>query len=137
MTCKLPKVIRRRLSKTNRSMFDCGIPLTYTVDVRDSSRPKPKTGQGEIGLRWEPVCLPADTRTELKQKRRELERELWAELVKTFGGAFSLEKVIEWVEAPELAPAFFLKDVSEVGAAGVKAFEEAGRIDDQLTEPSC
>jgi len=134
MTCKLPRARRRRLG---RSLQECGIPLSYSVDVRDSSRPKPKTGHAEISLRWEPTCLSAQGRKELKQKRSEIERELWAELRNTVGGAFSLEKVIEYVEAPELAPALFLKDVAEVGAAGVKAFEEAGRIDDQLTEPNC
>ncbi len=72
-----------------------------------------------------------------QEQRAGLERELWADLRNTVGGAFSLEKVIEYLEAPELAPALFLKDVAEVGAAGVKAFEEAGRIDDQLSEPNC
>lgn len=130
MTCRLPR-------RQRRSLPDCGFPLTYRVDVRDSSVPKPKTGQAEIGLRWLPACLSAQARKELKQKRSEIERELWTELRNTVGGAFSLEKVIEYLEAPELAPALFLKDAAEVGAAGVKAFEEAGRIDDQLSEPNC
>lgn len=134
MTCRLPKAGRRRLT---RSLQDCGFPLTYRVDVKDSSVPKPKTRQAEIGLRWEPACLSATDRKKLKEQRAGLERELWADLRNTVGGAFSLEKVIEYLEAPELAPALFLKDVAEVGAAGVKAFEQAGRIDDQLSEPNC
>jgi hypothetical protein len=134
LTCSISAALKRSLgiSKNNRFLLPCGIPFSYTVKVIDSGSPQ-KTGQGTVNLRWEPTCLSAEMRAELKRKRTEIERELWKDL----GGTVSLSKVIEWVQAPELAPAFFVKDVTEIGTAGAKAWAEAGQIDDELTEPNC
>jgi hypothetical protein len=134
LTCWISPAVKRSLgiSKNNRFLSPCGIPFSYTVQVSDSSSPQ-KTGQDTLNLRWLPACRSAEGRAELKRKRTEIEHELWKDL----GGTFSLSKVIEWVESPELAPAFFVKDVTEIGAAGAKAWAEAGQIDDELTEPNC
>ena len=134
LTCWINPVVKRKLgiSKDNPLLAPCGTPFTYTVQVSDSSSPQ-KTGQGKLNLRWEPTCRSAEDRADLKRKRTEIEYELWKDL----GGTFSLSKVAEWVESPELAPAFFVKDVAEIGAAGAKAWAEAGQIDDELTQPAC
>lgn len=138
LTCSISAALKRSLgiAKDNRFLSPCGIPFSYTVKVTDSGSPQ-KKGQDTVNLRWEPACLPAEMRGELKRERGEVERELWGELANTYGGAFSLDNVIEYVEAPELAPALFVKDVAEIGGAAAKAWAKAGQIDDELTEPNC
>ncbi len=134
LTCWISPVVKRRLniSKDNPLLAPCGTLFTYTVQVTDSSSPQ-KTGQGTLNLHWEPACLSAEQRAELKRERAEIEYELWKDL----GGTFSLGKVIEYVTSPELAPAFFVKDATEIGAAGANAWAKAGQIADRLTQPAC
>jgi hypothetical protein len=96
-----------------------------------------KKGWAYLRLQWAPECITDEQRKELRKERTGLERELWRELLKTKGTSWLLERVVEFVGAPELATPLFYKDLAEVGEAAGKTFQKAVEIDEMLSEPSC
>jgi hypothetical protein len=115
----------------------CWGKVVYQVSVRDSSRPKAKTGSAKLEFYWAPDCISPELRKEAKREREQIANELYKELAEHYGLSWILERVIEYVAAPELAPALFVVDLTAIGGTATKQWQRAEQLEGLLSQPNC
>ena len=141
LTCRVSDHVKKQygVSAKSRFMTPCWGPVTYRVDVKDTPKGQAPlmTGKATVYLHWAPECLPDDLRKDYLKERSALEQELHKELLQKFGESLGIEAIVEYVGLGEFAPAFFLKDVAELGIQAEKQFQRATDLAELLSEPPC
>jgi hypothetical protein len=91
----------------------------------------------DVKFYWERDCLSKSVREEYKKERNAIAENLAKQLAADRVAPDVLEHVLEYVAEGEFAPAFFLKDLTEIGIKAADAFKRAEFLDQQLSQPDC